>query len=222
MPSFIVVSYRFLVHAGKFQTGYDKPPLHTRYVDKTLSGIKAVQTLLAVMHDDTELFKQFMDNDSFKRWLTDTVFSLADELAATSHMPVSGEPGCVYRGLSGQQCRQERLALPIRSTALLADDNGDIVPALKVHPEFRPGVEVLPQAQGCLGRNGTVAAQDCGNSACGHADGEGELVGAHAPCPQLRPEHITGMRSYSRHASLSVNSSRRCRGRGARRRREGG
>ena len=62
MPSFIVVSYRFLVHAGKFQTGYDKPPLHTRYVDKTLSGIKAVQTLLAVMHDDTELFKQFMDD----------------------------------------------------------------------------------------------------------------------------------------------------------------
>jgi hypothetical protein len=34
--------------------GYDKPPLHTRYVDKRRSGIKAVQTLLAVMHDDTD------------------------------------------------------------------------------------------------------------------------------------------------------------------------
>ena len=118
MPSFIVVSYRFLVHAGKFQTGYDKPPLHTRYVDKTLSGIKAVQTLSAVMRDDTELFKQFMDNDSFKRWLTDTVFSLADEPATTSHMPVGGEPGCVYRCLRGAHWRQKRLALLVRSTGL--------------------------------------------------------------------------------------------------------
>jgi type I restriction enzyme R subunit len=38
-------SYRFLVCADKFQTGYDQPLLHTMYVDKPLSGIKAVQTL---------------------------------------------------------------------------------------------------------------------------------------------------------------------------------
>ena len=31
--------------ADKFQTGYDEPLLHTIYVDKPLSGIKAVQTL---------------------------------------------------------------------------------------------------------------------------------------------------------------------------------
>ena len=37
--------YRFLVCADKFQTGYDEPLLHTMYVDKTLSGIKAAQTL---------------------------------------------------------------------------------------------------------------------------------------------------------------------------------
>ncbi len=37
--------YRFLVVADKFQTGYDEPLLHTMYVDKILSGIKAVQTL---------------------------------------------------------------------------------------------------------------------------------------------------------------------------------
>ena len=37
--------YRFLVCADKFQTGYDQPVLHTMYVDKPLSGIKAVQTL---------------------------------------------------------------------------------------------------------------------------------------------------------------------------------
>jgi type I restriction enzyme R subunit len=37
--------YRFLICAEKFQTGYDQPLLHTMYVDKALSGIKAVQTL---------------------------------------------------------------------------------------------------------------------------------------------------------------------------------
>ena len=42
-----------------------------------------VRVMTAVMRDDTELFKQFMDNASFKRWLTDTVFSLAYEPAAT-------------------------------------------------------------------------------------------------------------------------------------------
>ncbi len=37
--------YRFLVCADKFQMGYDEPLLHTMYVDKVLSGLKAVQTL---------------------------------------------------------------------------------------------------------------------------------------------------------------------------------
>ncbi|CAN5877056.1 hypothetical protein BH18ACI5_BH18ACI5_03670 [soil metagenome] len=37
--------YRYLICADKFQTGYDEPLLHTMYVDKVLSGIKAVQTL---------------------------------------------------------------------------------------------------------------------------------------------------------------------------------
>lgn len=37
--------YRFLIVADKFQTGYDEPLLQTMYVDKHLSGIKAVQTL---------------------------------------------------------------------------------------------------------------------------------------------------------------------------------
>ena len=34
-----------MICADKFQTGYDQPLLHTMYVDKPLSGIKAVQTL---------------------------------------------------------------------------------------------------------------------------------------------------------------------------------
>ena len=32
--------------------------------------------MTAVLKDDTELFKQFSDNEAFRRWLTDTVFDL--------------------------------------------------------------------------------------------------------------------------------------------------
>ena len=39
--------------------------------DKALARV-----MTAVLKDDTELFKQFMDNESFRRWLTDTVFGI--------------------------------------------------------------------------------------------------------------------------------------------------
>jgi len=32
--------------------------------------------MTAVLEDDRELFKQFMDNERFRRWLTHTVFGL--------------------------------------------------------------------------------------------------------------------------------------------------
>lgn len=37
--------YKILIVADKYQTGFDQPLLHTLYVDKLLSGVKAVQTL---------------------------------------------------------------------------------------------------------------------------------------------------------------------------------
>ncbi len=78
--------YRLLVCADKFQTGYDEPLLHTMYVDKTLAGIKAVQTLSRLnrahpgKHDvfvldflnDTEIIR-----DSFANYYRGTI--LADE-----------------------------------------------------------------------------------------------------------------------------------------------
>ena len=37
---------------------------------------KALERVMtAVLKDDTQLFKLFVDNDSFRRWLTDTVFA---------------------------------------------------------------------------------------------------------------------------------------------------
>ena len=36
-----------------------------------------LRVMTSVMKDDTELFKQFMDNPGFKRWLSDMSFGLA-------------------------------------------------------------------------------------------------------------------------------------------------
>ena len=40
-------------------------------------GTALLRVLTSVMNDDTQLFKQFMDNEGFKRWMTDAVFELA-------------------------------------------------------------------------------------------------------------------------------------------------
>lgn len=42
---FATPEYQILVVAEKYQTGFDQPLLHTMFVDKPLSGLKAVQTL---------------------------------------------------------------------------------------------------------------------------------------------------------------------------------
>jgi type I restriction enzyme, R subunit len=44
--------------------------------DKALGRV-----MTAVLQDDTELFKQFSDNESFKRWLSDSVFAVTYETA---------------------------------------------------------------------------------------------------------------------------------------------
>jgi type I restriction enzyme, R subunit len=44
--------------------------------DKALAGV-----IVGLMKDDTELFKQFSDNPAFRRWLSDTVFSMTYETA---------------------------------------------------------------------------------------------------------------------------------------------
>jgi type I restriction enzyme R subunit len=43
--AFKTPTYRILIVANKFQTGFDEPLLHTMYVDKKLGGVNAVQTL---------------------------------------------------------------------------------------------------------------------------------------------------------------------------------
>ena len=40
------------------------------------------RVMTAVLKDDTELFRQFSDNDDFRRWLAETVFALTYEAAS--------------------------------------------------------------------------------------------------------------------------------------------
>ena len=43
-----------------------------------------LRVMTSLMNDDTKLFKQFMDNEGFKRWLTDTVYGLACDRAGAA------------------------------------------------------------------------------------------------------------------------------------------
>jgi type I restriction enzyme S subunit len=47
-----------------------------RLIADVVTGKVDVRVMTALLQDDTELFKQFSDNESFRRWLTDTVFAL--------------------------------------------------------------------------------------------------------------------------------------------------
>ena len=80
--------YRFLIVADKFQTGYDEPLLHTMYVDKQLSGVKAVQTLSRLNRahpkkHDTFVLDFLNDTDtiqsSFEPYYRTTVLSEATD-----------------------------------------------------------------------------------------------------------------------------------------------
>ncbi len=68
--------YRFLICADKFQTGYDEPLLHTMYVDKMLSGIKAVQTLSRLNRAHPQKYDVFVldfmnDTDTIQKAFSD-------------------------------------------------------------------------------------------------------------------------------------------------------
>ena len=64
--------YRFLIVADKYQTGFDEPLLHTMYVDKPLSDVKAVQTLSRLNRahpkkHDTFVLDFVNDEDTIKK-----------------------------------------------------------------------------------------------------------------------------------------------------------
>lgn len=52
---------------------------HDRALDRVMT---------ALLKDDTQLFKEFSDNPSFKRWLTDMVFGLTYRPGPTPPTPL--------------------------------------------------------------------------------------------------------------------------------------
>ena len=58
------------------------PPMAAYQNAKKNSDKALTRVMTAVLQDDTELFKQFIDNESFRRWMTDTVFGLTYEASA--------------------------------------------------------------------------------------------------------------------------------------------
>lgn len=76
--------FRILVVANKFQTGYDEPLLHTMYVDKMLSDIKAVQTLSRLNRAHPQKYDTFVLDfanetetikEAFSKYYTTTILS---------------------------------------------------------------------------------------------------------------------------------------------------
>jgi len=64
--------YKIMIVADKYQTGFDQPLLHTMYVDKKLTGIKAVQTLSRLNRThpekmDTFVLDFFNDRETIKK-----------------------------------------------------------------------------------------------------------------------------------------------------------
>lgn len=67
--------YRFLIVADMFQTGYDEPLLHTMYVDKMLSDIKAVQTLSRLNRSYPKKYDTFVLDFANKTSVIEEAFS---------------------------------------------------------------------------------------------------------------------------------------------------
>ena len=62
---------------------YENARKHSDRQNARIEHDKALlRVMTAIINDDTELFKQFMDNPAFKRWLADTVFGLTYDQAA--------------------------------------------------------------------------------------------------------------------------------------------
>jgi type I restriction enzyme R subunit len=98
--------YRMLIVADKFLTGYDEPLLHTMYVDKTLSGVKAVQTLsrlnrAAPGKKDTFVLDFANDPDqivaSFQPYYRTTLLSSETDPNKLNDMQSTLDDAAVYR-----------------------------------------------------------------------------------------------------------------------------
>lgn len=83
-PHESVPTYKLLVVANKFLTGFDEPLLHTMYVDKKLQGVLAVQTLSRLNRCNPKMRKQDTFVLDFYNSATDIKAAFDDFYTATS------------------------------------------------------------------------------------------------------------------------------------------
>ena len=91
--AFVEDPYRILIVANKYQTGFDQPLLHTMYVDKSLNGVAAVQTLsrvnrIAKNKNDT-LILDFANE-------TDTILKAFEPYYKTTYLEEGTDPHKLY------------------------------------------------------------------------------------------------------------------------------
>jgi len=84
--------YQVLVVAEKFQTGYDQPLLHTMFVDKSLKGLYAVQTLSRLNRTHPEKVDTFVLD--FRNEIEDIQDAFKPYYEATAAIPT--DPNLLY------------------------------------------------------------------------------------------------------------------------------
>lgn len=95
--------YRFLIVADKFQTGYDEPLLHTMYVDKILTDIKAVQTLSRLNRSHPQKFDTFILDFANK---TDDIQEAFSRYYRTTILSEETDPNKLYDLISTMEKHQ--------------------------------------------------------------------------------------------------------------------
>jgi type I restriction enzyme R subunit len=173
--------YRFLVCAEKFQTGYDEPLLHTMYVDKPLSGIKAVQTLSRLnrahpqKHDCFVL--DFQNNSesityAFQDYYRTTLLAEETDPNKLHDLKAALDDAQVY---SPERMRENRPTFPERCGARHTRSNPRCLRRrLQGHPHRGPTGGVQGQGQGVLSHVRLPGLRDAV-----HQPGVGEVI--HTP-----------------------------------------
>ena len=119
--------FQVLVVAEKYQTGFDQPLLHTMYVDKKLSGVKAVQTLsrLNRIHPDKadtfvldfangaeeiqEAFRPFFESAAAAPTDPNILYTLQQAIDAALVIQAGERAAAVRALLSGDAAQQRNL-----------------------------------------------------------------------------------------------------------------
>lgn len=58
-------------------TAYQNARIHSDRQNARIEHDKALErVMIGVLRDDTQLFKEFSDNEDIRKWLTDTIFAL--------------------------------------------------------------------------------------------------------------------------------------------------